>query len=79
MLLECQIFEPYQFLFWVCIDRIYSLVSQMKDVSGGLGAVNTICAYISIIAGLFLHAVLPPFLVWNAFIIITAICVVAAI
>ena len=88
----------------------YSLVSQMKEVSGGLAAVTAVCAYVSVIAGFFIHtvlciqpiiykkimetnnfkladdtleayykAVMPPFLIGYAFMLIAAICVIAAI
>ena len=88
----------------------YSLVSQMKDVSGGLAAVTAVCAYVSVIAGFFIHtvlciqpiiykkimetdnfkladdtleayykAVLPPFFIGYAFMLVAAICVIAAI
>ena len=88
----------------------YSLVSQMKDVSGGLAAVTAVCAYVSVIAGFFIHtvlciqpiiykkimetdnfkladdtleayykAVIPPFLIGYLFMLVAAICVIAAI
>ena len=88
----------------------YSLVSQMADRSSALAAVVAVCAYVSIIAGLFIHAVLciqpiiykkimetdnfkladdtleayykavlPPFLIGYAFILVAAICVMVAI
>ena len=89
---------------------LYSLVSQMADRSSALAAVFAVCAYVSIIAGLFIHAVLciqpiiykkimetdnfkladdtleayykavlPPFLIGYAFILVAAICVIVAI
>lgn len=88
----------------------YSLVSQMKAVSGGLAAVTAVCAYVSVIAGFFVHtvlciqpiiykkimetdnfkladdtleayykAVMPPFLIGYAFILVAVICVIVAI
>ena len=88
----------------------YALVSQMKDVSSGMAAVTAVCAYVSVIAGFFIHtvlciqpiiykkimetdnfkladdtleayykAVIPPFLIGYLFMLVVAICVVAAI
>ena len=36
----------------------YALVSQIKDVSSGMAAVTAVCAYVSVIAGFFIHTVL---------------------